>query len=175
MELTDINFQLLNAAECGRLSNVKLLIDQGACITDEIYESALTKNHVDCAQFLLKNSDIFVDTEDFAGRTLLFVAAIQERPDIIEWCVQRGANINHVISNNRTPLLAMVWRNNIPMTKCLLEYGADITCHDGGNKNVFQVAKDRGSEEMLNFLNCFIEYKELNVDNKENYINNISF
>ncbi|GLB29818.1 hypothetical protein LAD12857_17410 [Lacrimispora amygdalina] len=75
-----------------------------------------------------------VDKSDAGGLSYLHVAAINDRVDIVELLLQRGANPNYIDSKGRTPLSYVIGRklpNRIKIVQLLLEYGADLDFKTG--------------------------------------------
>jgi ankyrin repeat protein len=65
-----------------------------------------------------------VDDIHWMDESLLCWAADQERLDVAEWLLRKGANPNG-IEHGESPLAAAIVRNNVPMLKLLLKWGAD--------------------------------------------------
>jgi ankyrin len=75
-----------------------------------------------------------VDKSDAGGLSYLHVAAINDRVDIVQILLQRGAYPNCVDSKGRTPLSYVIGRklpNRIKIVQLLLEHGADLDFKTG--------------------------------------------
>ena len=67
-----------------------------------------------------------------------------ENIDLVNLCIDKGANVNCYV-NGSTPLEVAVRRNNIKLVKLLLEKGANISCN-------LALAISKGHTEIINLL-----------------------
>lgn len=155
------SLELFNAAESGDLETVMKLLTDGVKVELDMVENTLTKNQMDCAKALIEHAGSSIDEGDFAGRTLLFIAAVNDRIDIAKWCIDKGANLDHVVNENHTPLSAAVWRGYTSMASLLLERGANIECLDRAGNTVFDIAKERERFDTLAFLESHVENRKI--------------
>ncbi len=97
----------------------------------------------------LLDQGIPVDLTDAKGDTLLILAAYHEHQELVQLLVSRGANLNALNDRGQTPLSCSVFRNNLPITKVLLDAGADSLL---GAQTAPDIAEMFGNEEMKKLL-----------------------
>ena len=61
-----------------------------------------------------------------SGHTLVGTAVREHRPDLVEFLVSRGANVELTGTTGRTPLLTAVMNKDVDIVRLLLRSGADI-------------------------------------------------
>ncbi len=97
-----------------------------------------------CSYFFAAGID--VNARDSLGTPMLNVAARADKLDMINWLLERGADIN-AVSEDRgyTALMDAVWRGNEEITRVLTERGAELnTVNKEGQTNlVLAVGADR--------------------------------
>lgn len=93
-------------------------------------EGAIKYNLSQCVEYLLSRNVVDRD----AG---LLLAVQKERADIVYLLTKAKANVNAVIKGS-TPLITAVRKANLPITRNLLENGADVNLTVSFELNVFQ-------------------------------------
>ncbi len=127
---------LMIAAENGKISTVKLLIDAGSDVNVKDTDGKTTlwqivfNNNIDMCKLLLSYKYVDVNSKDKNGITPLMVSAINGYKEIAELLINRGADINTVDNNGRTALVFSATRGKIDITKLLLDKGANINVKD---------------------------------------------
>ncbi|ESO86950.1 hypothetical protein LOTGIDRAFT_128209 [Lottia gigantea] len=66
-----------------------------------------------------------LQNETISGRKLIHFAADYGQPEMIEFLVHKGADVNALDSHGITPLCAAVFEGHVKCVKILLEKGAD--------------------------------------------------
>lgn len=98
---------------------------------------------------ILQKLRLLTDLEqtDRDGRTLLLNAAFYNRPQIAEYLLERGCNVNAQDSSGFTPLHAAVQSDSLPMVQLLLRHGADINAADTyGNPPLLRLSPSAPAE-----------------------------
>ena len=111
---------------------------------------------------------------DKNGKTLLMVAVLLERTDIVELLLERGAKVNIQDNNGLT---ALMYSENTEIAKMLLSYGADIHIRDAErqtalmqleNTEIAQMLIDNGAiidaQDQEDQTALFINVRENNID-----------
>lgn len=81
------------------------------------------------------------------------IAAAARRPEIIQYLISKGANVNTTNSGGWTPLMYAVNYNNAESVRLLLAVGADVSAKNVRGWDVFQVAKEyKASKEVVKLL-----------------------
>ncbi|HBL11175.1 MAG TPA: hypothetical protein DD379_07170, partial [Cyanobacteria bacterium UBA11162] len=106
------------------------------------------------------------DNPDADGFTLLNWAADNNRKDVAEWLIAKGADVNISYQGDNsscsTPLFFAVRRNSIDVAKLLLAKGAQVnfSCkhyspYFGDSKTPLSLAVKRGDTEMVELLKSY--------------------
>lgn len=132
------------ACAAGRLKELKLLVKYGAYLEDDdmdgnfLLHNAAKGNNVKLIDFLLENG-LKIDVKNSIGETPLMLAVKEEniQLEIIEYLVDRGANVNQV-TERTSVLLTAVNEGSIDVVECLLELGANFSkIYDVEEGNVY--------------------------------------
>lgn len=96
------------------------------------------------------------DSIDFAfyeDQELLFIVAQRNRPDIVKFLLETGADVNSEEKKSRkTPLHAAACKGNTEVCELLLEKGAEINRKDYGGDTPLSLALDDNRHEAALFL-----------------------
>lgn len=98
---------------------------------------AAKKGDLDRVKELLKVDSGLINARDSDGSTPLHCATWKGHPDIVEFLVESGADVNALNSNDHwgtTPLHAAAHANQTAIVKVLLEHGADVKALDMNGK-----------------------------------------
>lgn len=129
-----VSFCLARAAQRGYLDVVKLLIDRGANVAPEgtggfyFMLQVANGNNVDALKLILdKRKEL--GKEDLG--TVLISACMSGRPEIVEFLLSRGADVNvRNEGDQRTPLHAAAHRGSSKLIKLLIDAGADVNARN---------------------------------------------
>ena len=80
------------------------MFEQGIPFTPDCFSSYISKNDVDICNLFVE-AGMSVNVRDAAGTPMLCIAARAGRKDMIEWLVERGAEINAISSNASSVIL----------------------------------------------------------------------
>lgn len=81
---------------------------------------------------------------DIQKMTPLHCAAIFDRPDLVEYLVQEGADLNALDQENRSPLLLAASRGGWRTAMVLIRLGANISLKDANCRNVIHLIITNG-------------------------------
>lgn len=95
---------------------------------------------------------------DESGRTPLALAAMRNRPDLVEALVKHGADVEAVDQDGRTPILLAAVRGHYEVIKALSRAGANplASSPDGANGVLLSLAHTK-SKSALNCFNFFMD------------------
>lgn len=116
----------LYIAEKAKKSAHRKLFNDGIPFTPDCFSFHIAKNNFEqCELFYEAGMD--VNERDSAGTPMLCVASRAGRKEMIQWLVDKGADIN-AISQDRgySALMDAVWKSNYDITKILVDLGADV-------------------------------------------------
>lgn len=86
------------------------------------------------------------------GATLLEVASEDDKPEMVTFLLDQGADVNErgIIG---TPLHAAAWKGNVDCAELLLQHGADVNSMASmSNETPLMMAAESGQDAMVDFL-----------------------
>ncbi|XP_078506647.1 inactive serine/threonine-protein kinase TEX14-like isoform X2 [Lissotriton helveticus] len=95
-----------------------------------------------------------VDSENSAGQTPLFLAALFGQLETADFLLLHGANPNHRCSNGSTPVHAACFSCKPSLLLKLYEAGGDLRLHDGEGRSTHDWAKAAGRDRNCKVLDC---------------------
>jgi ankyrin repeat protein len=107
---------------------------------------------VELIEVLLEHGCNLHEVDD-DGLSTIDIAIKFKREDIIQFCVERGMDVN--ISHRKsgiTPILLAACFNNTSIVELLLKNGADINALDGSGMSAKDYALKLGQKKIVNFL-----------------------
>ena len=71
--------------------------------------------------------------------------------EIVKFLIEKGADVNSMVDDDRSPLASAVFKNHFNIVKMLVERGADVNqkCHD---ITLFEIAYDKGFLDIAKYL-----------------------
>jgi len=147
---------LMEAADEGRLEIAKILIKEGA---DVNAKADLEWTHFDSNKMISRIQK---------GWTALFEAIHEEETEIARLLLDNGANVNETVSQivynvktdkreehkGWTPLMEAVENDHLATVKLLVQRKADINARTSNGLSVLELAKQHGSQELINFISA---------------------
>lgn len=99
---------------------------------------------------LIFDNNAKIDETNNDGYTALHFAALQSHPNVIEFLLHKGADINkQAASNGRTPLMLAAEKNgSLPVIELLIDNGADVTIRDKEGFQAHRIAINNGNREV---------------------------
>ena len=110
---------------------------------------------VDLIDFALHRNFITLEQRCVDGYTPLACAAIENRPDIAEYLIDRGANMEAQDNDGNTPMLLAIKYGNIEVIKILVKHGANLYGSDKYGNSYMTVAQSRDNAEIIEYLMPF--------------------
>ncbi|XP_018323110.1 transient receptor potential cation channel subfamily A member 1 [Agrilus planipennis] len=148
------NVPLHSAVHGGDIKAVELCIKSGAKISTQQYDLS-TPVHLACAQgakdivklmFKMQPEEKMacLASCDIQKMTPLHCAAMFDHPEIVEYLVTEGADVNAVDKEKRSPLLLAASRGGWKTVNTLIRLGADINIKDVNRRNVLHLVVMNG-------------------------------
>jgi ankyrin repeat protein len=142
------------AAAKGRLVVVKLLLKHAAKIDaadrdghSPLYDAVMA-DRTQVAQYLV-DQGAAIDPD----KLLIEVvdSGVTDR-DVVEFLLANGANINHLDSSGKTPLILAITNNQRLLTKRLITHGADVNRSGSSGQSPLEVATEVGNQDIIRML-----------------------
>lgn len=124
-ELLKLNDELLTASKTGQLEEVKSLLEQGASV-----------NHL----------------QESTGSSSLAVAAQENKISVVEYLIEKGANVNVRDASGGTALFGPATNGFVKMATILVENGLDVNSVDSTGFTALHYASYRGRSSMVDYL-----------------------
>lgn len=156
------NVPLHSAVHGGDIKAVELCLKSGAKISTQQIDLS-TPVHLACSQgatdiiklmFKMQPEEIqtCLASCDAQKMTPLHCAAMFDHPEIVEYLITEGSDINMIDREKRSPLLLAASRAGWRSVHCLIRLGADIYMKDVNRRNVLHLVVMNGGrlEEFAN-------------------------
>lgn len=90
---------------------------------------------------------------DEDGLSAIDIAIKFKREDIVEFCVDKGMNVNDTSRpSGITPIVLASCFNNVSMVELLIGFGAEVNAQDNNGMSAKDYAKKLGQKKMVAFL-----------------------
>lgn len=148
------NVPLHSAVHGGDIKAVELCLRSGAKISTQQHDLS-TPVHLACAQGATEIVKLMFKMQpdeklaclascDVQKMTPLHCAAMFDHPDIVEFLISEGADINCMDKEKRSPLLLAALRGGWRTVHALIRLGADINIKDVNRRNVLHLVVMNG-------------------------------
>lgn len=130
----------------------KKLFDMGIPFTPDCFSSYIAKDDEEICT-LFYEAGMSVNVRDAAGTPMLCIAARSGRKAMIEWLVERGAEIN-AISKDRgySPVMDAVWKSSLDIVDLLIKLGADLNIVSNDGQTALIVATGASNPRICELL-----------------------
>ena len=162
----DVNFTnrkgataLSHACVMGHMDLAKQLVKRGAKIDTKPCELgsplhwAAGSGNIDMCFWLINDLNVPIDIVDTNGGTPLLVAIHSKHSDLVQFLVERGANVNHIVSRDQsTPLHIAAAAGTVEDVKYLLDSGANPEAKDKDGDTPLKVAEETQQKSKITEL-----------------------
>lgn len=154
------NTPLTRSAFDGRLETMRYILDHGGDIAarqssgEDSVLIALKGDHFKLATLLLeRDRRVSIDSRDCCSRTALMLGCMMAKKALVDYCIEKGANVDAVDDWGYTPLIFAVKhpRGGI-IVDCLLANGADPNMLDKTFNSALHYASMKGQLASFNAL-----------------------
>lgn len=114
--------------------------------------NAITKGDLPHFKSSLASGELNINCARFYGLTALTLAATENRQEMVEELLNRGAQVDNSNVFGRTALMMAARRGNVSMMKRLISHGADINHQDGAGLTALHCAVRSGNVEAVRAL-----------------------
>ena len=173
-DMSELNQELVKAANNGELSKVKQLIENGAdvnFITNDRFLGAIPvlmvatqRGHMDIVQFLVENgADVNARTTgDVEGGTALMISSARGHLDIVKFLVENGADVNvrttGDVEGDTTALMIASQKGYFDIVKFLAEKGADVNAVNQEGKTARDYAIKSVKIKVSDYIETLLKY-----------------
>jgi uncharacterized protein len=142
---------LLMAIYYGNEVIAKLIVDRGHVLS--IHEAAAFGDLMRVRELVEAESEL-ANQVGADGHLPLGLACFFLHEDIVEYLLEKGANVNDASQNNQrvTPLHAASASRSVSIVRTLLEHGADPNARQNGGFTALHSAAQNGQVEMIRLL-----------------------
>jgi ankyrin repeat protein len=113
-------------------------------IRKQVEAMANTLNHQPLLDFLAGKGRKYINEKDVQGRTALHCAVAQNQPDVVQWLLDHGADVEAQDADECTPLHWAAQRGYSDVAAMLLVHDAAIEAQDAGGFTPLHCAADKG-------------------------------
>jgi len=175
-DMSELNQELVKAANNGDLVKVKQLVKEGAdvhVVTNDRFLGAIPvlmvatqKGHRDIVQFLIENgADVNVRTTgDIEGVTALMIASGRGYLDIVKFLVENGADVNAAVTADEveggtaTAIMIASQEGHLDIVKFLAEKGADVNATNREGKTTKDYAIKSANRQVADYIETLFQY-----------------
>ena len=106
--------------------------------------------HVEVVKALLARKDIALDAADAKGRSALFFAALENKPEVVAFLLTAGAKVNLVCGKfPRTALMEAAFHGHVEVVKALLaRKGIALDATDAEGRSALLIAADKNKPDV---------------------------
>jgi ankyrin repeat protein len=142
---------LLLAIYYGHQAIAKLIVDRGHVLS--IHEAAALGDLVRVRELVEAESEL-ANRVASDGHLPLGLACFFLHEEIVEYLLEKGANVNAASQNNQrvAPLHAASASRSVSIVRTLLEHGADPNARQNGGSTALHSAAQNGQVEMIQLL-----------------------
>lgn len=148
---------LLNAADGGRVTAIRALIDKGVDVNGKSKSgwtalmASVAKGELRTARLLVdKGADVNIQNNQ--GQTPLILASHWGYVQMMELLIEHGADMNVQMKNGWTALMIAVQMKRVEAVKFLLRSGADVNLKSADGMTALGVAEKIGNAELKGLL-----------------------
>lgn len=173
-DMSELNQELVKAANNGELAKVKQLIEKGAdvnVVTNDRFLGAIPvlmvatqRGHMDIVQFLVENgAEVNAPTTgDVEGGTALMIASARGHLDIVKFLVENGADVNARTTGDvevgTTALMLASQEGYFDIVKFLAEKGADVKATNREGKTTKDYAIKSANRQVTDYIETLLRY-----------------
>jgi ankyrin repeat protein len=119
------------------------------------------------------NNNINLNITNNSGRTPLILALMNEKNNIANSLIEKGANVNLADNDGDTPILWAAIKDNFDIATQLINKGANVDVEDSLGKTPLDFAKENGNDELyMLFLTYMPDKPKSNNNNNSSSSNN---
>ncbi|CZS75070.1 unnamed protein product [Fusarium graminearum] len=139
------------ACEEGYEAIAKVLLQNGALVTEANLARIIKNGHLEILKMLLKKG-VDVAAADKDGRTPLHLASQNGHLEIVKMLLENGVDAAAADKDGWTPLHEAVWSGHLEIVKMLLENGVDAAAADKDGSTPLHRASQNGHLEIVKML-----------------------
>lgn len=114
--------------------------------------AASKTNDVDLVNALLDHKITYIDSQNDAGNTPIYLASRAGHEEVVKTLAARGASVNHGNSYGRTPLMLAAWLGYVKVATALMEAHADVDIQDHYGETALHEAARNNQQTMAHLL-----------------------
>lgn len=145
------NFEVYIQEEKKQYS-LRSLFNKGIPFNPDSFAFAISSAKSDICE-LFYEGGMDVNVCDAAGIPMICIAARSGNKEMIEWLIQKGANINAVSADRGySPVMDAVWKGNLEIVSLLVGLGAELNGISRDGQSVLVLATGAGNSDICEIL-----------------------
>ncbi len=162
---------------------MKVLFEKGIPFTPDCFSFQIAKDNLEICELFVK-AGMDVNDRDSAGTPFLCFAARNGKKDMVQWLLEKGADID-VVSQDRgySPVMDAVWKSNKEIVEMLVNKGANLNfvSRDGqtalilatgsGNFDICRILAENGADPTIKDRMGMSSIDYANLFKKEDILN----
>jgi len=138
--------QKAHATQTVSIATLNNWLAHGADVNVELNDAVMANDRTRVA-YLLDHKHASVTALDLQGQTPLHHAVTQGTPEMVEYLITRGANVNERDHDGWTPIMTAAWVDDAADIKLLVAHGADPNTASPQNLTPLGIAVLYGKDE----------------------------
>ncbi|MBE6349871.1 MAG: ankyrin repeat domain-containing protein [Spirochaetaceae bacterium] len=131
---------------------LRSLFNKGIPFNPDSFSFSISSADSDICE-LFYEGGMDVNVCDAAGIPMVCIAARSGNKEMIEWLIQKGANINAVSADRGySPVMDAVWKNNLEIVSLLVGLGAELNGISRDGQSVLVLATGTGNSAICEVL-----------------------
>lgn len=128
-----------------------LLFGQNVKMPDNL-DSAIRKGEFETVKEMIQNDKSLINSVNHLNSTPLILAAFENQPEICEFLIDNGADLNLLSRNGSSAIHFAALKGNLNLTKKLCEKGAKVNVWNNRGRNPIHYATISGNIELFEYL-----------------------
>jgi len=116
----------------------------------KLFDSSASGNF-EVVKGIVTTSPEFIDWQNTNGVTALATASFEGHISIVQFLIDKGADVNLAAKDGRTPLLMAIYKGHMDVVKVLLASNANKSATFDG-KSLLRLAREQGRTQIINLL-----------------------
>ena len=115
--------------------------------------TACLEGRMNIVELIVNHSNpIDLDCKTSRGDTPLHNATEKGNSEVVEYLIEKGANVNAKNNSRNTPLLIAVTNGHTAIAKMLIDHDCNLELKNKSSKTALELAKGKGDKEIIQLI-----------------------